>query len=168
MRNASILRCGIVDSWRQSTSRELGPLVVGHYSRRHVFVPGRRLGGVGAPLYLSTAAGSAWIAVWQLGRHWHAAWREYPSWWVSLFKRHENDPLKASELVAAATERMCALRFGLAYTAVDVRRVRHTRRPGYCFVKAGWTSYCSTRPFKRCRSLLILRYEGESRQDCAG
>lgn len=157
-----------MDSWRLSCSRELGPLVVGHYSRRRAPRPGRRLGGVGAPLYLITDSGSAWMAVWQLGQHWHAAWREYPSWWVSLFKRDGSDALKASELVAEATARMVALRPGLAYTAVDLRQVRHTRRPGYCFRKAGWVDHCSTRPFKRCRSLLILRYEGETRQDGQG
>lgn len=142
--------------WHLATCAELTPLIAGHYSRRHPPRPGTRLGGIGSPLYLATELGSAWIAVWQVGHGWNIPWRSWPSWWVSLFRRQPAEPSTASELVKAASALMHARRPGPAYTAVNLRKIHHTRTPGRSFRLAGWTPLCSTRPQQRSRSLLIL------------
>lgn len=143
-------------AWHSATCAELAPLIPDHYSRRHPPRAGSRLGGIGSPLYLATELGSAWIAIWQSGRGWTIPWRDWPSWWVSLFHRSPADQHTASELVTDASGIMLALRFGPAYTAIDPKKIRPTRTPGRCFRRAGWTPHCSTRPLQRHRSLLIL------------
>ena len=142
--------------WRVCRSADLAPLVLGHYSRRHPVRPGVHLGGAGAPLYLLTRSGSAWVAVLQRGSRWPVVWRSWPSWWVSLFRRHPSDPLKASELVRRAWVWTWSVCQAPGYTAVDVRRVLSST-PGLCFLRAGWRYHCSTRPLERWRSLLVLK-----------
>jgi hypothetical protein len=142
--------------WRPATSAELRPELASHYSRRRVLRRGGRFGGIGRPLLLVTPAGSAFVAVWQDRHTWRPAWRPFPSWWVSAFRRAAADPTPASVLVAAAGEILQLERRGPMFTAIDARRVR-ARTPGLVFIRAGWRPTASTRPLARWRSLLILR-----------
>lgn len=143
--------------WTPGSSAELGPLIDGHYSRRRPWAPGQTLGGVGTRLLLKTPAGSAWISTLQGKGHWPCDWKDPPSWWVGVFRRHADDPHTASELIQEATEHMQGIAAAPAYTAIDPTKIRSTRRPGYTFARAGWTWHVCTRAMSKKRSLLIMR-----------
>lgn len=143
--------------WSEARSPELRPLLAGHYSRRRTLRPGMRFGGVGDPYYATSAAGSAAVAVYQTQNGWNVAWRDFPSWWVAAFRRSPSDAAKASALVAELIEELQCRRPGPIFTAVNASKVQ-SATPGLCFIRAGFRPFCSTRPLRRCRSLLILRW----------
>jgi len=142
--------------WTETNTRGIIELIDGHYSRRKRANPHHRVGGVGSPLILKTAAGSALIATWQTRNAWDIKWRHFPSWWIGLFRRNPSDPASASELVRDATTLLAARHAGRIYTAIDLKKIRKTKTPGLCFIRAGYRPFCSTRPLKPSRSLMII------------
>lgn len=109
-----------------------------HYSRQTPGAP--QFMGTGRKLVLLTAdARAVWGAIEHLdpvgGLHWRC----------NIFRNEMSSAGRSSELVREATARTFAFwlaRWGLPVvplrTEVDVRRVRHKRDPGRCFLRAGW------------------------------
>ncbi len=110
-----------------------------HYSRRSI--GSDQFTGPGTDLVLRSSTGDV-LFVWI----WHNAngvqldrWDKQVGYCCSLF-RNESGRL-ASDIILEA-EQIAVTQWGpnRAYTYVDASKVRRTRTPGRCFLKAGWQS----------------------------
>lgn len=124
-----------MESWKADP--EARRLADRHYNRKKVgavqFVP------PGRALVLTTLNRDAfWITSWPFAEYVRHAW---PGAWVCTAFRNESKE-RASELIVEAVSATRA-EFGDPpelgmVTFVDPKKIRHTRQPGRCFIKAGF------------------------------
>lgn len=107
-----------------------------HYSRRKGSVGKRQFLYSGRKLVLRNAEGTAVFAwVWPQDDRRMDSQRGYN---CAIFRNESSR--RASDIILEA-ERWAVEKWGpgRAYTFVDSRKIRKTRTPGRCFLKAGWT-----------------------------